>query len=86
MFQLLPANKAGRSYLFDLADDECTDAPACKAKLPQTEEDYKDIHAYHSWVSIPCKNVTVSSFHFTENLPVTHPQAIPTPPPDLSAC
>lgn len=85
IFQLLPANKAGRSLLFDLSDDDCSDAPACKAKLTQTEEDYKDIHPYHSWVNLPCKNVAVSLFHFAENLPVIHARAIPTPPPDLSA-
>ena len=83
IFQLLPANRAGRSLLFDLSDDDCSDAPACKAKLSQIEEEYKDIHSYYSLVNVPVKNVTVSSFHFSENLPVTHPQAIPTPPPDF---
>ena len=82
IFQLLPANKAGRSLLFDLTDDECADATCCKAKIPQIEEDYKDIHAYYSMVDIPCKSLNVSLFHFSENLPVTHPPAIPTPPPD----
>ena len=82
-FQLLPSGKAGRSILFDLSDDDA-DAAACKVQLLQMEEEYKDVHHYHSWVSLPCGNPPVSLFHFSENLPEPHPLAIPTPPPDLT--
>ena len=83
MFQLLPANKAGRSLLFDLSDDDYTDTCACKTQLRQVEEDYKYVDASHGWIQVPCKDIIVFLHHFPENIPVVHAEAIPTPPPDL---
>ncbi|MBE7171431.1 MAG: hypothetical protein INR73_12620 [Williamsia sp.] len=83
MFQLLPANKAGRSLLFDLSDDDYADTCACKTQLRQVEEDYKYLDVTHSWVHVPCRAVTVALHHFTEDIPVPHTESIPTPPPDL---
>ena len=84
MFQLLPANKAGRSLFFDLSDDDYADTCACKTQVRQIEEDYKYVDAHHSWIHVPCKDILPSLFHFSENIPVPHAQTILTPPPDLS--
>lgn len=85
IFQLLPANKAGRSFLFDLSDDDYSDSCTCKAQFPQLEEESKWVDAHYNLVNVPCKDVQVSLFHFSENLPVPHAEAITTPPPDAVA-
>ena len=83
LFQLLPANKAGRSLLFDLSDDDYADTCACKTPLRQVEEDYKYVDAHNGWIHPPCKDITILLYHFTEDIPVSHTEAILTPPPDL---
>ena len=82
MFQLLPANKAGRSFLFDLSDDDYADS-CCKTQVRQIEEDCKWVDANHSWINVPCKDVAVSPCHFSESIPVPRAETIHTPPPDL---
>ena len=82
-FQLLPANKAGRSLLFDLSDDDYADTCTSKTPLRQIEEDYKWVDANHSWIQVPCRDVAISLYHFSEMIPVPHAETIHTPPPDF---
>ncbi len=85
IFQLLPANKVGRSLLFDLSDDDYSDSCTCKTQFPQIEEEFKYVDAHYTLVSVPCKDIAVALYHFSETLPVLHAEAIPTPPPNPAA-
>lgn len=83
--QLFPTNQAGRFFMMDLPDDECADMPSKGNQLRQfVEEEHKDIHIEHNWVSIPFINITRIRVQYSESLPSPHPGAIPTPPPNFS--
>jgi hypothetical protein len=88
ILQLFPTNQSGRFFLFDLPDDECSDMACAKGQLRQlVEEEHKDIHIEHNWITIPFININKRLFHFSESLPIPHPGAIPTPPPnELLSC
>ncbi len=84
--QLFPTNQAGRFFMTDMPDDECADMPTKGNSLRQfLEEEHKDIHIEHDWVSIPFIHITKIRFHFSVSLPTPHPGAIPTPPPNYFA-
>jgi hypothetical protein len=71
----------GKFFMFDLPEDECAQAPANQLRQLM-EEEYKDIHIEYHNVTLPSVNLNNINFHFTELLPVSHPGAIHTPPPN----
>lgn len=81
--QLFPTNSAGRFLMLDLPDDEYSDMVGSKAMRQLAEEEHKEIHIQHEWITIPFVNINNSTFHFSESLPIPHPGAVHTPPPNI---
>ena len=83
VIQLFPTNQAGRFFCMDLPEDEYTDIPGGKGKqLRQLTEEEKDLHIGHNWRPLSFLTIMDATFHFSERLPIPHPGAIPTPPPN----
>ena len=80
--QLLPVSRLSR-YVFDMEDESATDITASKAMKQLAEEEYKEIHIEYTGLTISSIAISKAVFHFDETLPVLHPGAIPTPPPDI---
>ena len=86
VIQLFPTNQAGRFFCFDLPDEEYTDLGGAKGnQLRQLTEEEKDLHIDHTWEPLCFVNAKNNLFHFSERLPIPHPGAIPTPPPNALA-
>ena len=81
VIQLFPTNQAGRFFCIDLPEDEYTDIPGGK-QLRQLIEEEKDVHIDHNWKPLCFLSIKNATFHFSERLPIPHPGAIPTPPPN----
>jgi len=84
VIQLFPTNPGGKFYMLDLPDDECTQLPGNQLRQI-TEEEYKEMHIDHQYVTLPSVDINNFIFHFSELLPVSHPGAIHTPPPNAIA-
>ena len=81
--QLFPTNRAGRFLMLDVPEDEYGDMVGSKTMRQLAEEEHKDIHIEHDWLTIPFINIRNTNFHFSESLPNPHPGAIHTPPPNF---
>jgi hypothetical protein len=82
VLQLFPTNMGGKFFMFDIPEDECTQLPSNQLRQ-LIEEEYKDIHIENHSVTLPSVSISNIIFHFTELLPVSHPGAIHTPPPNF---
>lgn len=83
VIQLFPTNRAGRFLMLDLPEDEYGDMVGSKTMRQLAEEEHKEIHIEHEWITIPFIHINNAIFHFSESLPTPHPGAIPTPPPNF---
>ena len=84
VIQLFPTNTAGRFLMLDLPEDGYADIPGSKTLRQIAEEEHKEIHIEHNWLTIPFTNISKRNFHFSETLPIPHPGAIHTPPPNFN--